>query len=257
MLRKRSRRASGAIVAFALTASALGCGSVSGVEAPGGGVSRLTARPHPPTVVSAPGTTNITPANVNDGFLMLPASYTPGKPIPLVVALHGAGMGAQSMVNLLGPYVDPRGFALLAVGARGLTWDVMTYKYSYDVAFIDGALAWTFDRVNVDPSRIIILGFSDGASYALGLALTNGDLFTRAVAFSPGFIPRTDSPASGKPEFFDSHGRQDPVLDIDGASRAIVATLKSRGYVVNYVEFDGGHTVPSDILSAAADWWMR
>lgn len=51
----------------------------------------------------------------------------------------------------------------------GLSWDVLSYRYSYDIAFIDGALKWAFDRCNVDPARVSVGGLSDGASYALGL----------------------------------------------------------------------------------------
>jgi phospholipase/carboxylesterase len=36
-----------------------------------------------------------------------------------------------------------------------------------DVAFINRALAKTFETVSVDPVRIIAGGFSDGATYAL------------------------------------------------------------------------------------------
>jgi phospholipase/carboxylesterase len=38
-------------------------------------------------------------------------------------------------------------------------------------------------------------GFSDGASYALSLDLTNGDLFASLIAFSPGFIQLDPAPA--------------------------------------------------------------
>ncbi|MGZ4788523.1 MAG: hypothetical protein ACXVZX_08375 [Terriglobales bacterium] len=40
----------------------------------------------------------------------------------------------------------------------------------------------------MDPARIAIGGFSDGASYALTIGITNGRLFTHIVAFSPGFM---------------------------------------------------------------------
>ena len=235
----------------------LGCGSSSGPDdASGGGSARLTARPTPPTSTVSPGTVQITPENPNDGVLVVPSGYDATQPWPLILALHGAGGSPAGPVSLLGSLAESRGFLLLAVGARGLTWDVLTFKYSYDVTFIDGALRWVFERCAVDPARIVIEGFSDGASYALGLALANGDLFTRAIAFSPGFIPRSDSPPVGKPRFFDSHGRQDPVLGIDRASRRIVPTLKDRGYDVTYVEFDGGHAVPQDVATRAVSWML-
>lgn len=235
----------------------LGCGSSSGVDdTRGGGVARLTARPTAPTASVTPGSLQITPSNPNDGVLIVPSGYDPARPVPLVVALHGAGQGPQFSVGLLGPFAEERGFLLLAVGSRGVTWDVMTYKFSYDVLFMDGALKWVFERCAVDPARVFIEGFSDGASYALGLALANGDLFSRAIAFSPGFIPRSDSAPVGKPRFFDSHGRQDTVLHIDNASRRIVPALRGRGYDVTYVEFDGGHGVPPSVAADAVAWML-
>lgn len=120
----------------------------------------------------------------------------------------------------------------------------------------DGALRWAFDRCNVDPARVTVGGFSDGASYALGIGLGNGDLFSRVIAFSPGFVPHSDVDTQGKPRVFVSHGRQDPVLDIDGASRVIVPDLKSHGYDVTYVEFDGGHAAPAPVINQAMDWML-
>jgi predicted esterase len=43
-------------------------------------------------------------------------------------------------------------------------------------------------QYNVDRSAICCSGFSDGASYALSLGLSNGDLFSHILAFSPGFM---------------------------------------------------------------------
>jgi phospholipase/carboxylesterase len=199
----------------------------------------------------------ITASNPNDGSLIVPASYTASQPMPLMLSLHGAGLGASGPIALWKSYAESRGFLLLAVGARGLTWDVITSKFSYDVTFLSDALAWTFARCAVDPSHIVLQGFSDGATYALGLGPANGDLFTHVAACSPGYIAASDSPALGKPRFFDSHGTQDPVLGIDNASRRIVPVLKARGYDVTYVEFDGGHAIPPAVATALVDWMLR
>ncbi len=222
----------------------------------GGGSPRLSSRPGAPSQTITPGTYQITATNPNDGFLVVPPSYDPTRPTPLLVSFHGAGEGAESMRSAMTPYASSRGFLLLAVGARGRTWDVFTYRYSYDIAFIDGALGWAFARCNVDPARVTVHGFSDGASYALGVGLGNGDLFSRVIAWSPGFVPESDAGTVGKPRFFVSHGRQDPVLGIDGASRVIVPDLKARGYDVTYVEFDGGHGAPAAVVNQSLDWML-
>jgi phospholipase/carboxylesterase len=254
-MRSGSRRDFLGVMAGAAAVFA-GCRSIGEPVQAGGGSARFTARPTAPSMSITPGTYPLT-SNPNDGSVIIPSGYRAGTAMPLVLALHGAGGSAAGQVNLLGTFAESRGFLLLAVGARGLTWDVFTYKFSYDVSFIDDALKFVFARCTVDTARIIVEGFSDGASYALGLGLANGDLFTRVVSFSPGYIPRSDSPAVGKPKFFESHGRQDPILPIDTASRRIVPDLKARGYDVTYTEFDGGHEVPAVILSDAVDWFLR
>ncbi len=121
-----------------------------------------------------------------------------------------------------------------------------------DVASIDEALRRTFARYAVAPGQVHAAGFSDGASYALSLGLSNGDIFRRIVAFSPGFA----APARrvGRPEIFIAHGRSDQVLAIDPTSRRVVRRLRDAGYEVLYREFDGGHTVPADIAAAATTW---
>ena len=97
-------------------------------------------------------------------------------------------------------------------------------------------------------------GFSDCASYALSLGLTNGDLFTHVVAFSPGFM----APAEewDAPRVFVSHGAADTVLPVDRCSRRIVPALERAGYAVRYREFAGGHAVPPAIAREAIGWFL-
>jgi predicted esterase len=120
---------------------------------------------------------------------------------------------------------------------------------------IGRALEHTFSRYAVDPARLAIGGFSDGASYALSSGITNGDLFTHMVAFSPGFV----APAghTGSPRVFVSHGTRDDVLPIDRCSRRIIPELERGGYDVLYREFDGGHTILPEIASEAIGWFAR
>ena len=241
----------------AASSALLGCGVST--ESDFGSV-RLTARPSagtPPNLLG-PG---LRPLGIgsppHDGQLLIPQSLVPGTPLPLVLALHGAGIAASGPISFLAPYAEAYGFLLLAPESYGFTWDAIVGAAGPDVAFIDLALRYAFDHCLVDPARIVVEGFSDGASYALRLGLANGDLFPRVVAFSPGFIPPSNTPSLGHPEFFVSHGRQDPVLPIGNASRVIVPFLELNGYSVNYLEYDGGHSVPAPIADAAVQWLMR
>jgi predicted esterase len=169
-----------------------------------------------------------------------------------MVLFHGAGGVSTNAIDLLRPRADVHGLILLAPDSRGRTWDLLLDGFGTDVAAIDAALAQTFANYAVDPARIILGGFSDGASYALSLGLTNGDLVAGVVAFSPGFL----APATvrGSPHIYISHGIHDDVLPIDRCSRRIVPALEDAGYDVTYREFDGPHTVPPEIVDDALAW---
>jgi predicted esterase len=193
--------------------------------------------------------------NLRDGLIYVPPGYGVNSPAPLVLLLHGAGGNANQGLRLLQQHADRSGFILLAVESRRSTWDMLLGGYGPDVEFINRALAQTFSRYAVDPARIAIAGFSDGASYALSLGITNGDLFKRVIAFSPGFMAPAEQ--RGEPPIYVSHGKRDKVLPIDKCSRRIVPQLQRAGYAVRYREFDGSHTVPKDVSQEAADWWLR
>jgi phospholipase/carboxylesterase len=133
--------------------------------------------------------------------------------------------------------------------SRGPTWDVIMGDYGPDVAFVDAALDTTFADVPVDPARLAIGGFSDGASYALSLGLANGDLFRWILAFSPGFAAPPDT--LGRPGIYVSHGTADGVLPVERCSRRLIPRLRRSGYTVRYEEFDGGHFVPDTVATEA------
>ena len=188
------------------------------------------------------------------GFLYVPAAYRPEQTAPLVVILHGAGGEAQHAIDLLRPAADRDGLLVVAPQSLGSTWDAIRGASGADARQIDLDLAEVFSRYSVDPQKVVVAGFSDGASYALSLGLSNGELFRSIIAFSPGFIPEAES--RGKPRVYVSHGTSDPVLPIDLCSRALVPRLRSRGYLVEYREFDGAHTVPQEIVREAVRWLL-
>lgn len=189
-----------------------------------------------------------------DGFVYVPTGYYVDRPAPVVVMLHGAGGRGQQSLGVLQAFVEAEGFILVAPDSRGPTWDVIRGEYGPDVEFIDSALSFVFERYAVDSGHIAIGGFSDGASYGLSLGISNGDLFTHVLAFSPGFAAPVEQ--HGEPHLFVSHGTRDTVLPIDPCSRHLVPRLQGVGYTVLYREFDGPHTVPAEIAREAVQWFL-
>ena len=215
---------------------------------------RLTARPGAPVATPTLGSSQLGLGGVRDGFLYVPTTYTPDTPMPLFVALHGSGGGGHQWASYEGRG-EARGMIVLSPDSRAATWDLALGGFGPDVAFLDEALRYTFQHCRIDPDRIALGGFSDGASYALSLGVSNGDLFSHLVAYSPGFyLPST--PIVGRPRVFVSHGRDDQVLSVTRSRDRIVPEFRAAGYDVMYEEFDGGHEVPAAITELALDWFL-
>lgn len=229
----------------------LGCDSSTGPES---GLSRLSARPGTPSEAHTLGLSQLGLGGARDGVLYIPESYSPEVAAPLFVALHGAGGAGDNWASYYARS-EARGMILLAPDSRSPSWDLVLGGFGPDVEFLDQALEYTFERCFIDPGRIALGGFSDGASYALSLGLSNGDLFSHLVAYSPGFVSAAD-PIVGKPPVFISHGVLDPILPVTVSRSIIVPALRDDGYDVTYQEFDGGHEVPASISEAALDWFL-
>jgi phospholipase/carboxylesterase len=191
-----------------------------------------------------------------DGLLYVPDGAEPGAPV--LIFLHGAtGTGRRHLRAVLAA-ADRYGVVLVAPDSRHPnSWDLIAERrFGPDVAFLDQvleALVGPLD-IDVDTSRLAVGGVSDGASYALALGLSNGDIFSTVLAFSPGFLVVPE--AIGRPRIFVSHGTADAILPIDACSRSFVPVLRQAGYEVEYHEFDGGHTVPPPVSDAGLRWWL-
>jgi phospholipase/carboxylesterase len=217
-------------------------------------LGRLETRHSPATEPTKPGTYPLGLRRDRDGVLYLPPQYTHGTPIPLALLLHGAGGTGARILRRFQSYADDLGIAFVSPDSRAATWD-RNDRLASDVEFIDRALALAFRRVSTTPDRLRIAGFSDGASYSLSVGLTNGDLFPRILALSPGFCGPAQT--RGKPQLYFTHGTRDDILPIDITSRRIVPLLQRAGYTVEYHEFDGVHETPPEITRPAFEWLIK
>lgn len=225
------------------------CRSIGGSFFPNGG--RLKARPRSDIKTPAAGQISLGVDSKRDAVLQIPPNAGE-SPLPLLIMLHGATQNSNAMLRYLGATPNEAGVAVLAPNSRGVTWDAIRGGFGEDVELLDRALERVFETAPIDPARIAMGGFSDGATYALSLGLINGDLCNTVVAFSPGFVIYGDP--KGKPHIFISHGTHDHILPIDRCGRRVAAELKSRGYDVKFREFDGDHEVPEPIAQEGLAW---
>jgi phospholipase/carboxylesterase len=204
---------------------------------------------------NAPGRYPLKLGDDRDGFVYVPKNYVPGKPLPLLMMLHGAGNTSLSVQYAL-PLADEFDVIILAPDSRDeRTWDGVLRSWGPDVEFMSDALGQTATRYSVDRDRLGVGGFSDGASYALSFGISFGDQFKSVIAMSPGVMQPIA--ARGKPRIFISHGTSDSIMPIDDTSRKFVPKLKTLGYDVTYREYDGRHAPSPPIVREAFQWFVR
>ncbi len=230
----------------------LGAGALTGCfefdsepAGPESDVYRLPARPGNPTFLGTPGIQYFSNEDV-DAMYYVPSTVDRTKPVPMVVFLHGALRTVEFFINAFAPGAEEAGVIVLAPFSNNGTWDAIRHNFGPDPFRINAAMQWIFDRWSIDPRRIVMSGFSDGATYSLAIGRANGDFFSRVVAYSPGFIIEVSE--FGDPPILITHGRGDQVLTFEVTSELIVPDLIQRGYQVDFRPFDGPHAV---LLSAA------
>jgi phospholipase/carboxylesterase len=226
----------------------------AGPPMPGASAPLLRARPAPTGPAMSAGEISL----VNGAVAYRPAK-PPSGPLPVLVLLHGAGRYPQGFLQKMEPLADKLGVILVAPHSLDRTWDLIQNMQTDDEPWrgvdahrLDQSLADLFRRSAVDPSHVVLLGFSDGASYALSLGVSNPKLFTAVIALSPGMVApigRLDH----RQRVFIAHGRSDHVLPFD-ATRDIADALRRGGANVRFRPFDGDHQIDPQSLTEGLEW---
>lgn len=122
-------------------------------------------------------------------LLVVPDAYNPQTLYPLVMALHGNGgnaAGARSQTDL---EKQANGKAVFVYPEGGGGWDLDSpASTNPDVAFFDAMLLAAHNTLCVDPKRVFVTGFSNGAYMANQLACRRGERI-RGIATHAGGGP--------------------------------------------------------------------
>jgi phospholipase/carboxylesterase len=104
-------------------------------------------------------------------------------------------------------------------------------------------------------SALFLGGFSQGAMMALDLALRHDEAAAGVIAYSPTLVDRAtwEKRAAIRRglRVLISHGRQDPLLPFS-ATEGLVSLLAGLGPEVEFVPFDGPHTIAQAALVRSA-----
>lgn len=217
-------------------------------------LGRITYTHAEPTMAPLPpGRHRLGIAGERDAVLYVPADLGPG-PVPLLVMFHGAGGFPEKVLPFIEPHADAQGFLVLAPHSTFPTWDIVIGGNGPDLERLQQALAAVSARYAIRRDRLAFAGFSDGASYALSIGITNGDIASHVIAFSGGFMSIFIQ--EGAPKVFIAHGLADEQLPIQTSGRTNATKLKAAGYDVEYVEFNGPHAIQPPIVSEAIRFFL-
>lgn len=202
----------------------------------------------------------------NGAIAYLPTSLRADR--PLVVVLHGAGQNPDAMITRLSEEADALGIPLLLPKSGGPTWDIVRrlqmdslagsarvgetprYGGSADGRIVVAAITDFEQATHRNWPDRVLLGFSDGATFALGLGTSRDQSFQAVVAVAPGIGVVASRVARGR-RVLVLHGRADRVLSFEQTQSSIVPMLRRAGLTVDFQPFDGAHTLPPRLLSTA------
>ncbi|HEY3799002.1 MAG TPA: hypothetical protein VGL58_11665 [Caulobacteraceae bacterium] len=188
--------------------------------------------------------------------IFVPEDYTPDRAWPLIVALHGgAGNGRSFIWNWLRD-ARARGAILISPTALGPTWalngqDIDTPNLQ---AMVDDACS----RWNVDRSRLLMTGLSDGGTFTYVSGLEPTSPFTHLAPASASFHPVLAQMADperirGLPIHI-THGALDWMFEVE-IGRQAHAALSNAGAEVVYREVaDLSHTYAREVNPGILDW---
>ena len=195
---------------------------------------------------------------------------------PLLVLLHGYGSNENDLfsfaaelpkelciIALRAPYgLEPYGHAWYAINfdANQNKWnDVEQAKES--MAIIMNCVNSAESLYDIDPSKISLLGFSQGCILSIALALNHPEKFKNIIGLS-GYICKEflndpqDEKAYKHLNFYCSHGSSDQVIPVEWA-RETPKHLKSLGIKNHYSEFPVGHGVAAENFFEFKQWLIN
>ncbi|HEX6293132.1 MAG TPA: alpha/beta hydrolase-fold protein [Herpetosiphonaceae bacterium] len=199
--------------------------------------------------------------------LHLPTTPPPSNGYPAVVAIHGRGSNAGDLIELA-PYFGADWLTITPQAPFELGFGYHWYEvlrvgdpeprgFGQSIERLRQFVAKLPTAYPVDPQRIVLMGFSQGAVMSFALALTRPQDYAGIVAMS-GYIARqtqqeADREALTGLPILITHGTRDPVIPIDFGRHAR-DWLGGTSAQVEYHEYGMGHQVSEASLNDVIHW---
>jgi predicted esterase len=183
--------------------------------------------------------------------VLVPESYDPWVPLPLVIALHDGGRGGRDGTQVVGSGRDAVPLYAEVAAARGWivacpTAVVAPWSDPANEALVLALLDEVGTRWNVDLDRVFLVGHGMGAAGALSIGGAHLDLFAGLGASSGSSLPVPKGAKAAGTAVFLYHAADDPAAPVEGTRSVADALLAANADVV-YLELPNlGHSFPTE-----------
>jgi phospholipase/carboxylesterase len=191
------------------------------------------------------------------GFsLYVPEYYTPDRAWPLVMALHGGSGNGRGFLWSWLRDARSHGAIVVAPTATGSTWALM--GEDTDTPNLARILGSVQARWNIDPTKLLLTGMSDGGTFCYVTGLESASPFTHLAPVAATFHPLMAEMADaerlrGLPVYL-VHGKLDWMFPVQVA-RQTQQALSAAGAEVTYRELDDlSHTYPREMNAPILNW---
>ena len=192
--------------------------------------------------------------------LLTPDEIDPERRYPLITVLHGAGRQDEMLVKAYRDEAERRQALFLVPRSVAPTWDLIAGSERVDLDFFEYAFDLIYRRYPVDAFRQALVGYSDGASYALSVGLSNAGLFDAMMVWAAGFVvldPELWDPEARKPRVYHEHGTHDELFPFEQIAVPLRDNLRRAGCEVTFSPDEGGRHWPSGSFAGESlDWYF-
>jgi phospholipase/carboxylesterase len=221
---------------------------------------RLGPKAVEPTDEAAPTGTVHVERDAGRGVLLTPETIDPDRRYPLVTVLHGAGRQDEMLARAFREEPDRRQALIFVPRSIAPTWDLIAGGPRVDLDFLEFAWDLIYRRYPIDFDRQVLMGYSDGASYALSVGLSNSGFFSALIGWAAGFVvvdPARYAADGPRPRVYLEYGTHDELFPFQQIALPMRANLETAGCDVTFSVDEGGRHWPSGSFhSEALDWYF-
>ena len=188
----------------------------------------------------------------------MPEYYEENESYPLIMAMHGGSGHGRGFLWTWLMNARTRGAILVSPTSRGDTWSLM--GPDIDSENLEHILEQVRGRWNIDGTKLLLTGMSDGGTFSYVSGLRKASPFTHlapiSAAFHPMLLSMIDADRIKGLPIYLVHGAWDWMFPVDIARTANEA-LMAAGAAVTYSEVaDLSHTYPREENAKIMDWFL-